>query len=847
MTMDSYDFFVEKIRFALDDGKSDRKTLLIRGWFRDDNPDKRKIVIEINDSPVEYELFSQKGIEVRQRYLFNKANVSEEITCKLDLTSKLSDIKTLKVYSLLEKDRMSPEKKLVEKTTGKRLMRSLSQVPCYIESKTFDKNRLTVIGWAIDTDEVQIKLLQNGSPVQAEITRNYRRDVSAVFPEVDKHTKAGFKLEADIKSRKGLEISFVTADKSTSLPVRYSKNNGEPGAAEKLVYWLKTYGFGATVNKVMIKATGGRFALGEVSQDEFTAYRKKYLPTKEELEAQRRVDFDYRPKFSIVIPLYETKEQFLREMIESVINQTYDNWQLCLADGSHDSHLWKTVKEVADHSGLTAINADEAAGIPAYSKKQIVYRHLEDNLGISDNTNAAIALASGDFIVLADHDDIMAADALYECAAALNNDKSRDVIYSDEDKVDMSGRKYFEPHFKSDYNVDLLCSMNYICHLFVVKKSIVDRLRDRDGAAIRKEFDGAQDHDFIFRCCELAENIYHIPKLLYHWRCHINSTASNPESKMYAFEAGRRAVEEHYKRVGIPATVEHGQFYGIFKTKYHWSEKPLISIIIPNKDHIDDLKKCITSIDERSSYRNYEFIVVENNSTEDETFAYYKELEKRDNVTVLYYKEAFNFSRINNFGAKAAKGDYLLLLNNDTELISQDGLWELLAPCMREDVGIVGAKLYYDDDTIQHGGVILGFGGMAGHAFIGMSRYDNGYFNRLICAQDLSAVTAACLMVKKSVFEQVGGLTEELVVAFNDIDFCMKVRSLGKLVVYNPQVELYHYESKSRGLEDTPEKIERFNSEVARFIEKWNKELMAGDPYYNVNLTRDKADFSIRE
>lgn len=879
--MDNYDFFVEKIRFSLDEKESDKKILLVRGWFRDDNPEGRKIVIEINDSRVDYELSSMKGIEVRQRYLFNKANVSEEITCKVKLDMELSEIRTLKVYSVLENDGEATEKKLVEKTTGARLKRVLEQVPCYVESKTFEDGKVIVVGWAIDLKEVQIELLQNGTPIDATVTTNYRRDVSAVFPEVDKHAKAGFKVEAKVGSNKGLAIRFTAGDKTTVVPVKYSKNNGEPSSVEKVAYWLKTYGLSATVNKIMIKATGGKLALGEVSQDEFTAYRKKYLPTKEDLDAQRKESFEYSPRFSIVIPLYDTKEQFLKEMVESVIEQTYGNWQLCLADGSADNHLWKTIQDIATRSGLSATNVEEDGnGLETAnkaevsdSKYQIVYKHLTDNLGISENTNAAIALATGDFIVLADHDDIMAPDALYECVRALNMRKEEipagrdnlkcenntrngegisengiwDVLYSDEDKVDMSGKKYFEPHFKSDYNVDLLCSMNYICHLFVVRKTIVDMLIDRDGAAIRKEFDGAQDHDFIFRCCEVAGNIYHIPKLLYHWRCHINSTASNPESKMYAFEAGRKAVEEHYRRVNIPATVEHGQFYGIYRTKYHWKEKPLVSIIIPNKDHIDDLKKCIDSIDERSTYKNYEFIVVENNSTETETFEYYKEIEARDNVTVLYYKDVFNFSRINNFGAQAAKGEYLLLLNNDTELISPDGLWELLAPCMREDVGIVGARLYYDDDTVQHGGVTLGFGGMAGHSFIGMNRYDNGYFNRLICAQDLSAVTAACLMVKKSVFDQVGGLTEELVVAFNDIDFCMKVRSLGKLVVYNPQVELYHYESKSRGLEDTPEKIERFNSEVARFIEKWNKELMAGDPYYNVNLTLDKADFSIRE
>jgi GT2 family glycosyltransferase len=384
--------------------------------------------------------------------------------------------------------------------------------------------------------------------------------------------------------------------------------------------------------------------------------------------------------------------------------------------------------------------------------------------------------------------------------------------------------------------------MNYICHLFVVKRSLMERV-----GVLQSAYDGAQDYDFILRCTEEAERICHIPKVLYHWRCHLGSTADNPESKRYAFEAGKRAVQAHYDRLGIPATVESGPFYGLYKTTYHWQEEPLVSIIIPNKDHIEDLKKCMDSIDGKSTYRNYEFIIVENNSTKEETFAFYQELEQRENVRVLYYPDAFNYSKINNFGAQAAQGEYLLLLNNDTEIINPDCIAELLGFCMREDVGIVGARLYYPDDTIQHAGVVLGFGGIAGHAFVGSSRYDNGYFSRIICAQDYSAVTAACMMTKKSVYEQVGGLTEEFCVAFNDIDYCLKVRKAGKLVVYDPAAELYHYESKSRGLEDTPEKIERFNSEAERLTRRWKDEIEQGDMYYNPNLSLDKADFSLKE
>lgn len=328
---------------------------------------------------------------------------------------------------------------------------------------------------------------------------------------------------------------------------------------------------------------------------------------------------------------------------------------------------------------------------------------------------------------------------------------------------------------------------------------------------------------------------------------HENSTAENPESKLYAFEAGKKAVEAHYKRIGIPATTEMGPFYGTYRTKYHWIEKPLVSIIIPNKDHIDDLNKCIESIENKSTYRNYEFVIVENNSCQ-ETFEYYRKLQKKNSkVKIVYYEGEFNYSAINNIGVKNASGEYLLLLNNDTEIINNDCISELLGYCMREDVGIVGAKLYYNDDTVQHGGVVVGFGGIAGHTFIGFDRSEPGYFGRLVCAQDYSAVTAACMMTKKTLYEKVGGLTEAFKVAFNDVDYCMKIRKLRKLVVFNPYAELYHYESKSRGMEDTPEKIKRFQGEIKLFEERWSEILKDGDPYYNCNLSLDRSDFGIKE
>ncbi len=550
-------------------------------------------------------------------------------------------------------------------------------------------------------------------------------------------------------------------------------------------------------------------------------------PTEEELLRQRQDGMADGPKLSIVMPLFQTPERYLRVMLDSIESQTYGNWELCMADGSPAGQ---------DVSKIVQPYADRDA--------RFRYQILGCNGGISENTNAAMAMAQGDFILLADHDDAMPPNALYEIAKAITEHPDCDVFYSDEDKMDMDGGALFDAHFKPDFNPDLLCSVNYICHQFVVRRQLAEQV-----GGLRKEFDGAQDYDFIFRCTEQAKGIYHIPKVLYHWRCHQDSTASNPQSKMYAFEAGSRAIMDHYKRMGIPAEkVEKGVDYGIYHTTFQIPGEPLVSVIIPNKDHHKDLDLCVRSILTRCTYKHLEFVVVENNSRDPETFAYYDAIQKEfPQVRVVFWEREFNYAAINNFGVSHAKGDYLLFLNNDTEPIAENFIEEMLGFCQREDVGAVGARLLYQDDTIQHAGVVVGFGGIAGHTFIGLHRAENSYFHRAMCAQDYSAVTAACMMSKKSVFEKAGGFSEELAVAFNDIDYCMKVRAQGKLVVYAPYALLYHYESKSRGLEDTPEKVARFNREVAIFAKKWPQILRDGDPYYNPNLTLRKSNFALKD
>ena len=562
-----------------------------------------------------------------------------------------------------------------------------------------------------------------------------------------------------------------------------------------------------------------RFQADDVDYEE---WYKNHKPTMEELQQQRDTKFEYEPLISILVPVYNTPEEFLKQMIQSVRKQTYSNWELCIANANpaNDSVV-------------------EILRIASTKDERIKVKDVPENEGIAQNTNAALAIATGDYIGLLDHDDLLTPDALYEMVKAINENDRPQVLYSDEDKVTMDLSEHFQPHMKPDYNKDLLRSNNYITHFFVADRMLVEEVGGEDG-----EYNGAQDYDLILKCTERAKGIAHIPRILYHWRVHKASTADNPASKMYAFDAGKRAIEDHLKRCGEIGEVSHEKDLGFYRVKYQVQGSPLISIIIPNKDQVESLDKCLESI-EKSSYKNYEIIIVENNSTEDATFAYYKKIES-DKIRVVYWSDEFNYSAINNFGVKHARGDYLLLLNNDVEVITEDWLEELTANCQRRDVGIVGARLYYPDDTIQHAGIVIGIGGVAGALFVGMPRMFTGYLHKAAIQQDLSAVTAACMMVKRSVYEELGGLEEELKVAFNDVDFCLRAREKGYLVVYDPNVELYHFESKSRGTEDSKEKVRRFQNEIEYMRSHWLELLKKGDPMYNPNLTLTKWDYSLR-
>lgn len=450
-------------------------------------------------------------------------------------------------------------------------------------------------------------------------------------------------------------------------------------------------------------------------------------------------------------------------------------------------------------------------------------------------------MAKGEFMGLLDHDDLLAPNALYEIVQALQDHPQADALYTDEDKVTTELDEHFQPHLKPDFNLDLLRSNNYICHFFVVRRSIVEK-----AGGFRKEFDGAQDYDFIFRCTENAREVLHVPEILYHWRTHKASTADNPASKMYAFEAGKRAIEANLERTGTKGVVSHTQDLGFYHVKYPVQGKPLVSVIIPNKDEKETLQTCMEMLNNNTSYQNFEIIIIENNSTTDEIFRYYKELSKDPRIHLLRWGKEFNYSAINNFGVAHAKGEYLLFLNNDIKSINPDWMEELLGVCQRPEVGGVGAKLIYPDNTIQHAGCVVGMGGIAGHMFVDMPADRTGYLHKASLLQDMSAVTAACLMMKKEVFEEAGGFTEELAVAFNDVDLCLKVRKNNHLIVYDPYAKLYHMESKTRGAEDSKEKVRRFQTEIEYMRCHWLDILKNGDPYYNKNLSLTKWNYSLK-
>ena len=591
---------------------------------------------------------------------------------------------------------------------------------------------------------------------------------------------------------------------------------------EKVTYYLKRYGVVATSKKVIKRA----FHIKEdrkTNQEQYVIWMENNKLTDEMLDVQRKTKFKIEPKISIVVPMYNTEKLFFKELIDSLKNQTYKDWELCLADGSEVPN--ELLKDYMDDG-------------------RIKYSFLNSNLGISENTNAAIKMATGDYIGFLDHDDILSQDALFEVVRAINENKNADFIYSDEDKIDENNER-FEPYFKPDFSPETLECNNYITHFVVVKKDLLNEVGCLDSA-----FNGAQDFDFVLRATSKAKNVVHISKILYHWRVHRQSTAEVADAKPYAFEAGIKVVEKYLERTGKEGTVENGQDVpGIYKINYKVIGNPKVSILIPNKDNSKLLKDAINSIIENTTYNNYEIVVIENGSTEKETLKYYDELKDKPKVKILRIDEngEFNYSRLINLGVKNVDGDFVLQLNNDTKILTKNWLEMMIGYSQQKEIGAVGGRLYYEDKTIQHAGIIVGLSGIAGNMLVNLPYGEKAYFGREAATRNVAAVTGACLLCRRELYEEVGYMDEEqFKVAFNDVDFCLKLLEKGYRNVYIPYVELYHYESKTRGYEYSKEKEERFNREAENFKNKWIEFLDKGDPYYNVNFTRETCNFDIK-
>ncbi|MBQ8305160.1 MAG: glycosyltransferase family 2 protein [Blautia sp.] len=807
---------VEKERFYLNDASQ----YLVQGVI----PEGDEVEAYLDRKKLPCVTTPRVAVSAIQRFKDSEVLEGQRVEALITLPEDLSGYRELRLFSVSKESRRRWFRIGTKELTARR-----NRPQFFIELEHMDQDTKTLVirGWAAADGHVRLRFYDDDKkPVSVAIQRNARTDVQDMFAECTVDHEAGF--YAEIEGVTGRYLYLVMRPE-----------NGKPavhriGTGKKEVLFSKVEKY-RKKGMTYLRANGPRalaIKAGQKVQEirnrpmPYEKWLPRHLPDRDELERQRRDVPAFSPKISIVVPLYRTKEEYLRALVDSVRAQTYTNWELILSDGSGaDSPLTGILRELEETDSRIR---------PVLHKER---------LRIAQNTNAAIEAASGTYIAFADHDDLLCEHALYACVQALNERPDAELIYSDEDKVSVNGKHFFEPQFKPDFNLDLLHTVNYICHLMVVKRELLERT-----GLLRPEFEGAQDYDLTLRCIENTGAIVHIPQILYHWRSHEESTSENPESKLYAFEAGERALQAHFDRIGVKAEVYRGAYPGLYRTRYIRDHDPLVSILIPNKDHIDDLERCIRSVEEKSTYRNYEYIIIENNSEEEETFAYYKELEKRyPHVHVVYWDGPFNFPDINNFGAEKASGEYLLLLNNDTEVINETWLEELLGYGMRPDVGIVGARLYYEDNTVQHAGVVIGFGGIAGHCFVQQPRENTGYCHRIISAQNYSAVTAACMLVRASVYREVGGMSHDLAVAFNDIDFCLKVREAGYLVVYNPYVELYHYESKSRGYEDTPEKRERFARETATLEAHWPEVFRKPDPYYNVNLTLKSQDFSLKK
>lgn len=812
-------------RFEFHDLKT-KQFITILGYCYQENNETVEYSVKLDGKEVDFELFRPGREDIINGYDlgFKNTHIGFRLTVPCDVET--TSIEVNAYTDTLSECILNYDQRKINKYRDKRGIRS------YIDEFSYNEETKTyqVKGWAFSYEKEPITfsiLNAAGKEVEFDYKSKGRVDLYSLSMVDEDQIDCGYTIKWKGNAKE--KYSFVLKTKNYQSKEILQEKRSSQNVLSKVPKLFKMLSYQHFKNGFRILKKKGfsgvidRIVHGSNNWAEYDEWFNATKVTKEELERQRNTEFEFAPMISIIVATFNTKEEYLKKMIDSVRNQSYSNWQLCIGDGSTNDSVEKYVKE---HYG---------------DDSRIVFKKLEKNYGISGNMNGALELVTGDYVGLFDHDDLLTPDCLYEFVASMQ-EVHHDCVYSDEDKLNDKTKKFEDPHFKPDFSIDLLCSHNYITHFFVVNMDIVRKV-----GGMRSEYDGSQDHDFIFRCVEQANSVHHVPKILYHWRMHPLSTAMDPESKMYCYTSGKKAIESHFKRIGIDATVEMlpRPLYGMYHCKYTVKDHPLVSILIPNYNHKDLLKGCIESLMNVNTYSNMEIVIVENNSTEQEIFDYYKELEETySNVKVIYYEGDFNYSKINNYGVKYTHGEYILFLNNDTKVIEPDSIEDMLGVCQREDVGAVGAKLLYEDDTVQHCGVVVGYHGYATAAFSLIDRNDFGYMGRPRVSWDVSAVTAACLMTKREIFDEVGGFDEDFKVACNDVDLCLKIRSLNKWIVEDVFSVWYHYESKSRGLEDTPEKQARFQSEIARFQKKWPEILKNGDPFHNPNFDLDKGPFT---
>lgn len=710
-----------------------------------------------------------------------------------------------------------------------------TQLKVVIDSIEVDnkKKSFVITGWAINESDKNIPAIDVRSKFMktVEIKKIYRADVNEIY-KIKTDLEAGFQIIVTLNKKKEyIDLNFTSDSAQEKISIDTSKTYPTVGGTESVflgkihllkkgLNYLKTNGIRSTLHRIRLQPT-----INQKAEDYHKWIEKNEGWDLSKVKEECR-NFSYSPKISVLMPVYNVEEKWLLKCIQSVQSQVYENWELCIAD---DASTDKNVKEF----------------LKKFSKKdkriKIIYR--EENGHISKATNTALQIATGEYVALLDNDDELAPFAFYEIVKLLNEKPELDLIYSDEDKIDLKDNR-FDPAFKPDWSPDLLLGTNYISHLGVYRRSIINEI-----GGFRVGYEGSQDYDLVLRFTEKTtkNKIAHIPKILYHWRVLPTSTAADQSSKGYAFEAGRRALEDALKRRNIKGKAKHAAGNGLYDVEYELVSGDLISIIIPTRDGYSDMKRCLDSIIEKSSYQNYEIIVADNGSTDPKMRQLYEEKQSllKDRFIVKSIDIPFNYSYINNLAVQEARGKYLLFLNNDTEVITPNWLEQMLSFAQLKRIGCVGAKLYYPNHTIQHAGVILGLGGAAGHGHHTFPRGDFGYFGKLEINVNYLAVTAACLMVKKSDFDQVNGFDETLTVAFNDVDLCLKIFELGKDNVWLHGVELFHFESQTRGYEDNPEKLARFDSETKLMEQRWKK-YIDNDPFYSPNLSRTGGHFGVK-